>query len=45
LLGQGAGTPDAVGIQFPGGKALGDPGNLKMRFDVKLTQMAENGQL
>ena len=45
LLGQGASTPDVVGIQFPGGKTLGDPGNLKMRFDVKFTQMAQNGQL
>jgi NitT/TauT family transport system substrate-binding protein len=45
LLGQGAGSPDAVGIQFPGGKILGDPGNVKMRFDSKFTQMAQNGQL
>jgi NitT/TauT family transport system substrate-binding protein len=45
LLGQGAGSPDVVGIQFPGGKALGDPSNLKMRFDVKFTQMAQSGQL
>jgi len=33
------------GIQFPGGKILGDPGNVKMRFDSKFTQMAQNGQL
>jgi NitT/TauT family transport system substrate-binding protein len=45
LLGQGAGGPDAVGIQFPGGKALGDPANVKMRFDPKFIQMAQNGQL
>jgi NitT/TauT family transport system substrate-binding protein len=45
LLGQGAGSPDAVGIQFPGGKALGDPANVKMRFDPKFIQMAQNGQL
>ena len=45
LLGQGAASPDVVGIQFPGGKALGDPGNLKMRFDVKFIQMAQSGQL
>jgi NitT/TauT family transport system substrate-binding protein len=45
LLGQGAGSPDVVGIQFPGGKALGDPGNFKMRFDSKFIQMAQNGQL
>jgi NitT/TauT family transport system substrate-binding protein len=45
LLGQGAGSPDAVGIQFPGGKILGDPGNLKMRFDLKFIQLAQNSQL
>jgi NitT/TauT family transport system substrate-binding protein len=45
LLGQGAGSPDVVGIQFPGGKTLGDSSNLKMRFDVKFIQMAQNGQL
>ncbi len=45
LLGQGAGSPDVVGIQFPGGKALGDPSNMKMRFDLKFIQMAQNGQL
>ncbi len=45
LLGQGASTPDAVGIQFPGGKMLGEPSNVKMRFDAKFTRMAEIGQL
>ena len=29
---------DVVGIQFPGGKALGDPGNFKMRFDATFIQ-------
>ena len=33
ILRQGAGSPDAVGIQFPAGKMLGDPRNIKMRFD------------
>ena len=33
LLGEGAKTKDAVGIAFPGGKTLGDPKNIKMRFD------------
>jgi NitT/TauT family transport system substrate-binding protein len=45
LLGQGADTPDMVGIQFPGGKVLGDPGNVKMRFDAKFTKLAGDGQL
>lgn len=45
LLGQGASTPDGVGIQFPGGKVLGDSGNVTMRFDAKFTKMASDGQL
>ena len=27
------GDMDAVGIAFPGGKTLGDAGNVKLRFD------------
>jgi NitT/TauT family transport system substrate-binding protein len=45
LLGQGAASADVVGIQFPGGNSLGDPSNVKMRFDAKFTQMAQSGQL
>ncbi len=45
LLGQGADSPDVVGIQFPNGKVLGDARNPKMRFDVKFIQMAQSGQL
>jgi NitT/TauT family transport system substrate-binding protein len=45
LLGQGAGSPDAVGIQFPMGKSLGDARNFKMRFDPRYTKMAMDGQL
>jgi NitT/TauT family transport system substrate-binding protein len=45
LLGQGAASADVVGIQFPGGNSLGDSSNVKMRFDAKFTQMAQNGQL
>ncbi len=45
LLGQGAGSPDAVGIRFPGGKVLGDASNVKMRFDARFTKLAEDGQL
>src|ERR1700682_5368631 len=33
ILGQGASSADVVGIQFPAGKFLGDPHNLKLRFD------------
>jgi len=34
-----------VGIQFPGGKSLGDVHNLKMRFDAAYAKMAMDGSL
>jgi NitT/TauT family transport system substrate-binding protein len=45
ILGQGASSPDVVGIQFPAGKSLGDSNNVKMRFDPIYTKMALDGQL
>ncbi len=45
ILGQGAATVDSVGIQFPGGKLLGDPKNVKMRFDASFMKMAMEGAL
>ena len=45
ILGQGASSVDAIGIQFPAGRTLGDTRNLKMRFDVALTQLAMDGKL
>jgi NitT/TauT family transport system substrate-binding protein len=45
ILAQGAGSVDVVGIQFPGGKTLGDTHNLKMRFDPTYTKMALDGAL
>jgi NitT/TauT family transport system substrate-binding protein len=45
ILGQGATSADVVGIQFPGGKSLGDIHNLKMRFDSGFTQLAVDGKL
>ncbi len=45
ILGQGASSVDAIGIQFPGGKTLGDTHNLKMRFDVAITKLAMDGKL
>ncbi|HTV95406.1 MAG TPA: putative urea ABC transporter substrate-binding protein [Steroidobacteraceae bacterium] len=45
ILGQGASSPDVVGIQFPGGKLLGDARNVKMRFDPRFTKLALDGQL
>jgi NitT/TauT family transport system substrate-binding protein len=45
LLGTGAKSVDAVGIEFPGGKMLGNAKNVKMRFDTSYTQMAQDGKL
>jgi NitT/TauT family transport system substrate-binding protein len=45
ILGQGASSVDAVGIQFPAGKTLGDARNIKMRFDTTYTKLALDGAL
>jgi NitT/TauT family transport system substrate-binding protein len=45
LLGEGAKTVDAVGIEFPGGKTLGNPKGVKMRFDASYMKMAADGAL
>jgi len=45
LFGQGARSADAVGVAFPGGKTLGDPQNVTLRFDESFMQMAADGKL
>jgi NitT/TauT family transport system substrate-binding protein len=45
LLGAGAKTIDAVGIEFPGGKTLGNAEAITMRFDASYMQMAAEGKL
>jgi len=45
LLGEGAKTVDAVGIEFPGGVTLGNKASLKMRFDPTYMQQAADGKL
>jgi NitT/TauT family transport system substrate-binding protein len=45
LFGQGAKSVDDIGIEFPGGKILGDPKNVKLRFDPTFVTAAANGQL
>jgi NitT/TauT family transport system substrate-binding protein len=45
LLGEGAKSVDAVGIEFPGGKTLGNAKNVKMRFDATYTKQAVDGAL
>ncbi|KPP88203.1 MAG: putative urea ABC transporter substrate-binding protein [Erythrobacter sp.] len=45
LFGQGARSADAVGMAFPGGRTLGDPDNVTLRFDETFMQMAADGKL
>jgi NitT/TauT family transport system substrate-binding protein len=45
ILGEGADSPDAVGIEFPGGTILGDTGNVKLRYTDEFMQMAADGKL
>lgn len=45
LLGQGAMSPDFVGIEFPDGSVMGDEGNVQFRFNDRYMQMAADGEL
>ncbi|MDB5458457.1 MAG: transporter periplasmic binding protein urea carboxylase region [Caulobacteraceae bacterium] len=45
LFGKGATSVDSIGIEFPGGKILGDPKNVKLRFDPSYMNMAADGKL
>jgi NitT/TauT family transport system substrate-binding protein len=45
LFGQGASSADVIGMSFPGGKTLGDPQNITLRFDARFMQMAADGKL
>jgi len=45
LLGESAKTVDAIGIQFPDAKILGNAKNVKMRFTNEFVQMAADGKL
>jgi len=42
---KGAASADAVGMAFPGGKTLGDPGHVTLRFDDSFMSMAADGKL
>lgn len=42
---KGAASADAVGIAFPGGKVLGDPGRVTLRFDDAFMKLAADGKL
>jgi len=45
LFGKGAKSVDDIGIQFPNGKVLGDPKNIKLRFDPTFVAAAAASQL
>jgi len=45
LFGQGPRSADAVGMEFPGGKSLGDENNITLRFDPTFMQLAADGKL
>ena len=45
LLGQGAMSPDFVGIEFPDGSIMGDSGNVKLRFNDSYMEMAADGEI
>ncbi len=45
LLGEGASSADFVGIEFPGGRILGDESNVNLRFDTTWMQMAADDKL
>jgi NitT/TauT family transport system substrate-binding protein len=45
LLGDGAKSKDAVGMQFPSGEILGNKANVKLRFDASFMKLAADGKL
>jgi len=45
LFGPNATSVDAIGIELPGGKVLGDKANVKLRFDATYMKMAADGTL
>ncbi len=45
ILGEGAKSVDVVGMEFPGGKTLGDKKNIKLRFSSEYVRMAVQGKL
>jgi NitT/TauT family transport system substrate-binding protein len=46
ILGEGAPSPDFVGVAYPDGVGdTGDPNNVKFRFDTTYMQMAADGAL
>lgn len=42
---KGASSADSVGMSFPGGKTLGDPTRITLRFDERYMKLAADGAL
>lgn len=45
ILGEGAPSPEYVGVSFPDGSIYGDEANVKLKFDTTYMQMAADGSL
>ena len=45
ILGEGAPSPEFVGVAFPDGSVYGDKGNVKLRYEATYMQMAADGAL
>jgi len=45
LLGKDAKSADAIGIELAGKQILGDPKNVKLRFDPSFMTLAAEGKL
>ncbi len=45
ILGEGAPSPEFVGVAFPDGSTYGDEANVKLRFDTTYMKMAADGAL
>lgn len=45
ILGEGAPSPDFVGVAYPDGSTTGDAGNIMFRYDTTYMQMAADGSL
>lgn len=45
ILGEGAPSPDFVGVAYPDGSVTGDPDNVRFRFDTRFMRLAAEGAL
>lgn len=45
ILGEGASSPEAIGMSFAGDVVVGDTRNVKLRFDPTYIQLAADGKL